>query len=64
MDGTEVKISVVKNKITLSKFSYQTKVGFNFIPFDLVFNEEGRIAYEKKLLTTFKKADNGKCYLP
>ena len=64
MDSTEVKISVVKNKITLSKFSYQTKVGFNFIPFDLVFNEEGRIAYEKKLLTTFKKADNGKCYLP
>ena len=63
-DNSTIKISIVKNKITLSKFSYQTKVGFNFIPFDLVFNEEGRIAYEKKLLTTFKKADNGKYYLP
>ena len=63
-DNSTIKISIVKNKITLSKFTYQTKVGFNFIPFDLVFNEEGRIAYEKKLLTTFKKADNGKYYLP
>ena len=63
-DNSTIKISIVKNKITLSKFTYQTKVGFNFIPFDLVFTEEGRIAYEKKLLTTFKKADNGKYYLP
>ena len=63
-DNNTIKISVVKNKITLAKFTYQTKVGFNFIPFDLTFVEEGRIAYEKKLLTTFKKADNGKYYLP
>ena len=63
-DNSTIKISIVKNKITLSKFTYQTKVGFNFIPFDLVFTEEGRIAYEKKLLTTFNKADNGKYYLP
>ena len=63
-DNNTIKISVVKNKITLAKFTYQTKVGFNFIPFDLTFVEDGRIAYEKKLLTTFKKADNGKYYLP
>ena len=63
-DNSTIKINIVKNKITLAKFTYQTKVGFNFIPFDLTFVEEGRIAYEKKLLTTFKKADNGKYYLP
>jgi len=62
--GSNIKISIVKDKITLSKFTYQTKIGLNFIPFDLVFNEEGRVAYEKKLLTTFKKASNGKYYLP
>ena len=36
----------------------------SLIPFDLVFDEAGRLSYERKLLTTFKKAGNGKYYLP
>nr|WP_311456095.1 hypothetical protein [uncultured Capnocytophaga sp.] len=63
-EGNDIKISIVKDDITLAKFTYKTNIGFNFIPFDLVFDEAGRLSYERKLLTTFKKAGNGKYYLP
>ena len=62
--NSNITINIIKDDITLAKFSYQTKEGFNFIPFDLTFIEDGRVEYEKKLLTTFRSSDNGKYYLP
>lgn len=60
---TEVKVSIIKDKVTLNSFKIKVEKGFNYIPYDLSFSNTGRVEYEKKIQKYLKSASNGVYYL-
>lgn len=64
-EGTEIPVKVMKGKVVLQNFTYQTNKGFNYIPYDLTVSAEGKVAYEKSLQKIFlPTATDGNIYLP
>ncbi|MDO4881295.1 MAG: hypothetical protein Q3983_08445 [Capnocytophaga sp.] len=61
--GTEVKVSIIKDKVVLNSFKIKTEAGFNYLPYNLSFSNEGRVEYEKKIQKYLKPASNGVYYL-
>lgn len=61
----EIMVKVLKDGILLSSFKHKVDEGFNYLSYNLVVSEEGKLAHEKKKQTTlYKKSSDGNYYLP